>query len=237
MRACLADDAWTATHAGSHLGHTTDGAPSASPHIAIVPLANVGWEHATGDLLGFGVVLPRDIAPADRRSVLRALASFSQLDDADGPYADLRFSGTMVWRVERTAAPSRASLKTARWCAKARSWASATPVLLDRFPDHNDPIEEAQLIAKACCNVGLPEPTQIEIHKYAAIKGAPSAYPARGNRSLPDWSFPGSVKFASRPRRHVILQFAEPVEGPVIIGAGRFHGFGLCLPLEEEGEF
>jgi CRISPR-associated protein Csb2 len=218
-------------------GHTIDGAPCASPHIAIVPLANIGWDHATGDLLGFGVVLPRDIAPTDRRSVLQALASFAHLGDADEAYADLRFSSTIVWRVERTATPSRASLKTARWCAKARSWASATPVLLDRFPDHNDPIEQAQLIAKACCNVGLPEPTQIEIHKYAAIKGAPSAYPARGNRSLPDWSFPGSVKFASRPRRHVILQFAEPVEGPVIIGAGRFHGFGLCLPLEEEGEF
>ena len=213
-------------------GHTSDGAPSSSPHIAIVPLANVGWEHATGDLLGFGVVLPRDIAPADRRSVLQALASFAHLDDGDEAYADLRLSATMVWRIERTAAPSRASLKPARWCARSLSWASATTVLLDRFPDYNDSIEEARLIANACRNIGLPEPSEIEIHKHPAVQGAPSAYPPGGKRSGPDWSFPPRTKFASRPRRHVVLRFAAPVQGPVMIGAGRFHGFGLCLPLE-----
>lgn len=213
-------------------GHTSDGTPSSKPHTAIVPLANVGWPHASGDLLGFAIVLPREIANQDRGVALQALAGFAHLDRGEEAQAELRLSSTMLWRVERTAAPSRASLKPTRWCAKSLSWASATPVLLDRFPDHNDPIEEARLIANACCNIGLPEPSQIEIHKHSAIQGAPSAYPARGNRSIPDWSFPAGIKFASRPRRHVILRFAEPVEGPVMIGAGRFHGFGLCLPFE-----
>ena len=93
---------------------------------------------------------------------------------------------------------------------------------------------EARLIATACRNIDLPEPLAIEIHKHSAIKGVPSAYPARGERNRPDWSFPKGSKFASRPRRHVVLHFGENIEGPVILGAGRFHGFGLCLPLNGE---
>jgi len=33
---------------------------------------------------------------------------------------------------------------------------------------------------------------------------------------------------------HAVVEFSEPVRGPVIIGAGRFVGFGLCLPLDAE---
>jgi CRISPR-associated protein Csb2 len=217
-------------------GHRADGSPTSKPHIAVVPLTNVGWPHATGDLLGFAVVMPREIETEDRRLVLQALASFAHLDKGEEANAELRLSNTMLWRVERTASPSRASLKPARWCATADAWGSATPVLLDRFPEHNDPIEEASLIAKACRNIGVPEPMEIEIHKHSALRGAPSAYPPGGNRHGPDWSFPESAKFANRPRRHVVLRFATPVEGPILIGAGRFHGFGQCMPLNQERE-
>lgn len=218
-------------------GHHADGTPTTEPHIAIVPLANVGWPHSSGDLLGLAIVLPRNVRSEDRKPVLQAIATFIRLDTGGEAQGELRLSRTMRWLVERAAAPSRASLRPSRWCATSRAWASATPVLLDRFADHNDPIEEAQVVAASCRNIGLPEPIEIEIHKHSAIKCAPSAYPARGNPSIPDWSFPESAKFASRPRRHVILRFNEAIEGPVIIGAGRFHGFGLCLPLGEESGF
>ncbi|HLI62914.1 MAG TPA: type I-U CRISPR-associated protein Csb2 [Terriglobales bacterium] len=216
-------------------GHTADGTATSRPHIAIVPLANVGWEHATGDLLGFAVVLPRGMADSERLDVLRALAAFARLEEGEGMCAELHLSATVHWRVQRAAVPSRASLRPERWCKTAVSWASAMPVLLDRFPEHNDPVEEARLIAAACRNIGLPEPIEIEIHKHSAVRGGPSAYRAGGNRSPgPDWSFPKGAKFARRPRRHVVLRFGEPVTGPVLLGAGRFHGFGMCLPLDWE---
>ncbi len=215
-------------------GHTPEGTATSKPHLAIVPLANVGWSHSAGDLLGFAVVLPRGAEAEKRETVLQALAGFAHVDQDGESYAELRLSTTMLWRVERTVTPSRVSLKPERWCRAAISWASATPVLLDRYPDHGDPIEEGRLIAAACRNIGLPEPIAIEIHKHAAVQGAPSAYPPGGNRSGPDWSFPDDANFATRPRRHVVLRFAEPVEGPIILGAGRFHGFGLCLPLAQE---
>ena len=215
-------------------GHAPNGGATARPHLAVVPLANVGWQHATGDLLGFAVVLPRAIEPADRRLVLKALAKFAQIDLGGDAHAKLNLGGAGVWTLEQIAMPVRSSLKPARYCGTAATWASVTPMLLDRFPDHGDTIEEARLIAAACRNIELPEPVAIEIHKHSAIKGASSAYPARGERNRPDWSFPKGTKFASRPRRHVVLHFAENIEGPVILGAGRFQGFGLCLPLNGE---
>jgi CRISPR-associated protein Csb2 len=213
-------------------GHAANGSATGRPHLAIVPLANVGWEHATGDLLGFALVLPRTNEPAERNLVLKALAKFAQIESGTDAHAKLNFGDAGVWMLEHVASPVRSSLKPARWCTAASTWASVTPVLLDRFPDHGNPLEEARLIAAACRNIGLPEPLAVEIHKHSAIKGAPSAYPARGQLSRPDWSFPTDAKFAGRPRRHIVLRFAANIEGPVI--AGRFYGFGLCLPLVGE---
>jgi CRISPR-associated protein Csb2 len=32
-----------------------------------------------------------------------------------------------------------------------------------------------------------------------------------------------------------VLLFDEPVRGPVLIGAGRFRGYGVCRPVNAEG--
>lgn len=215
-------------------GHTSSGGPSMRPHIAFVPLANVGWDYADGELLGMAVVLPRRLDAAERRQALWGIASALDMTNSEGAL-ELEFRpGT--WRLVRSPSPSLASLRPERWCEASARWASATPVLLDRFPDHDDPVEEARILASACRNIGLPEPKMIEIHKHSAMRGAPSAYPARGNASLPSWSFPSASALRSRPRRHVVLEFAERVRGPVLIGAGRYSGFGLCLPLEAHRE-
>ncbi len=215
-------------------GHGPDGNPSTRPHLAIVPLANVGWEWSTGELLGVAVVLPRSVEPDERRIVVEALAKLVRFR-GDGAEAILQISRQHQWVLERVAAPSRASLMPGRWCQQARTWASATPVILDRFPDRDDPIEEAQIVAAACRNIGLPEPLEIEIHKHSTLKGAPPAYGRRHARGrAADWSFPRGSKLADRLRCHIVLRFGEMVRGPVLLGAGRFHGFGLCLPIDPE---
>jgi CRISPR-associated protein Csb2 len=53
--------------------------------------------------------------------------------------------------------------------------------------------------------------------------------PSRDAVQIPDES-----ALADRPRRHLVLYFAEPVAGPVLLGAGRFRGLGLCRPVAEE---
>lgn len=34
---------------------------------------------------------------------------------------------------------------------------------------------------------------------------------------------------------HAVLLFEREVRGPVLIGAGRFRGYGLCRPLSQGG--
>jgi CRISPR-associated protein Csb2 len=216
-------------------GHVPDGGPTTAPHLAIVPLQYVGLPYADGRLLGFALVLPRGLAASERTEALRAIAAFAHLD-ADEPHSIVQLTARDAWEVVRSANPARASLRPERWCDISAAWASTTPVLLDRFAAKNDPTEEAAILAAACRNIGLPEPTEIEIHKHPAVTGAESAYPARGRRERPDWSFPLGSKFARRVRRHVVLRFAEPVSGPVILGAGRFSGFGICLPMKARRE-
>jgi CRISPR-associated protein Csb2 len=214
-------------------GHAPGGSPSQVPHLAVVPLLDVGWEHSGGDLLGFALLLPRRL-PADIRTlVLRTVARFVQTAD-DGEFrATVQLTRERSWEVQRSASPSRASLRPSRWCAASDAWMSATPVVLDRFPAEDNPIESAQLVAKACLNIGLPEPVEVELHKHSGVRGAPTSYPSRGSQLRPNWSFPRDSKLRDRPRRHVVIRFAEPVRGPVILGAGRFQGFGLCLPIVE----
>jgi CRISPR-associated protein Csb2 len=216
-------------------GHASKGGPTTAPHLAIVPLQYVGLPYADGRLLGFAIVLPRGLAAEVRTEALRAIATFAHLDQ-DEPRSIVQLTTRDAWQVVRSASPARASLRPDRWCNTSFAWASAMPVLLDRFPAKDDPVEEATILAASCHNIGLPEPVEIEIHKHAAISGAETTYPARGHSARPDWNFPQGSKFARRVRRHVVLRFAERVTGPVILGAGRFSGFGLCLPVEHRGE-
>src|SRR5690606_2702353 len=119
-------------------GHAPDGSASQRPHAAIVPMLDVGWEHSTGRLLGLAVVLPRSLSPDERDAALLALARFARVDQGPQALAQLRFA-RLTWSLRRVALAERASLDPARWCGSATTWASATPVVMDRFADRDDP--------------------------------------------------------------------------------------------------
>lgn len=211
-------------------GHQPDGTPANTPHAAVIPLCNVGWAHSTGDLLGVALVLPRSTDASERLALLRALGTFVGLVDGQSQ-GRLEVAPGMSWILERSASPNRSSVSPTRYCRASTVWASVTPMFLDRFPDGGDAAEEAAIVAAACRHIGIAEePVEIELHKYSAFKGAPPAYPAR-TRAGTDWAIPPAASFRNRPRRHVVLRFERPVTGPVILGAARYHGLGLCLPL------
>jgi CRISPR-associated protein Csb2 len=83
----------------------------------------------------------------------------------------------------------------------------------------------------ACRNVGLPKPEIVVADKHPAVEGIPSAYPSGKAPAWMRWRLPSAL--ASRQLTHAVIRFAEPVAGPVILGAGRFVGLGLCLPLDD----
>jgi CRISPR-associated protein Csb2 len=130
------------------------------------------------------------------------------------------------------------------WCRPARRWLTVTPVALDRFPGNlrsTQPetrdravAEAAAGIVQACVNAGLAakpsDVRKVTVRLDAPLSGIPAS-PA-GRTSPGQRHFPGYRVGQGTPRAcvHAEIEFAEPVRGPVLIGAGRFLGYGLCLP-------
>lgn len=212
-------------------GHQPDGSPSEKPHLAMLPLAFVGHDHADGHLLGIALALPRDVPLVERGKLIGRL-----LYDATGMPKDLRLTlGKLgVWTLgeEQRPAPPQA-LRSATWSVASETWASISPVVLDQHPK-TDPrkdrvgyhTEVSAIISASCRRIGLPDPVEIDIDKTSWHRGAPRAKPG------PD-GFPLMPQRPGGPNRcqiHVWLRFDRPVIGPVLLGAGRYRGYGLCKP-------
>lgn len=222
-------------------GKTADGGPAQTAHLAIVPLADVGWGYSGGRLFGVALVLPRTferrLADPQVEAVADAVQAFlsqrDSQDETEEPYGVLTLGQLGEWKLGRTTGVPRASLRPGRYVSAARVWATVTPLVLDRFPKDRPGETAEDLVRRACANVRLPTPTAVAFHKYSAHNGAPPAAPPGGNPRWTDWTFPAGSPLAERVRRHVVLEFATEVGGPLLLGAGRYQGLGLCLPLEE----
>jgi len=201
---------------------------SETPHIACVALPFVNHRHADGSLKGVAIILPKDLAESDQLVIFGALNGFEELASKHG----------MQWRIRRRVDDAESvTLSEDTWTRRARVWASVSPVLLDRFPklikqDGNETAANApeykpgdspeEIVADACERIGLPRPKAVRLHKNSFVLGvAPSTRFHLRRRE-------GE---APRPASHVILEFSEAVIGPVLLGAGRYFGLGLFLPL------
>ncbi len=203
-------------------GHEADGKPLDGPHLAFLPLACVGHERADGRLLGVALALPAEIPRDDRRSALRAIADVRRL----------ALGRLGAWRVSpETAASPAWNLRPQTWIAYpegATHWSTVTPVVFDRHPKADDHAayqrEVAAMVATACTRVGLPAPREVIATPVSAHLGVPAAF-----------AFPRLPRKDNSERRHAhaILVFDAPVCGPMLIGAGRFRGYGVCRPIEE----
>jgi CRISPR-associated protein Csb2 len=217
-------------------GHAPDGAPLGEPHLAIVPLAYVGSEYADGHVYGFALVPPEGsglLSDAAFQSAIRAVAEWKEdecrreLTVCCGGF-DLAFTPSGESALH--------SLDPRPYTAAARTWATCTPIVLDRHlkakGNAQREAEIAGLVRQACANIGLLEPGRIATAKHSALRGAPAAYPSGSMPRWMRWRLPESL--ASRQLTHATIQFEQPVRGPVILGAGRFAGLGLCRVLDAE---
>jgi CRISPR-associated protein Csb2 len=208
-------------------GHSSDGSPSRQPHVAIVPLADVGHEHADGHLLGLAVALPVAVssdAVAQAFGVLLGTGSTGELRPLPV------FAGKLLdWTLEYDLRSDRPrALEPETWTAipdGARRWATVTPIVLDRYPKRDGDVEETT--ARACEHAGLPRPADVVIAPVSVFAGAPTTW------SMPPMAGPGGK--GARLHTHAIFSFDEPVIGPVLVGAGRYRGYGLCRPLSRAG--
>ncbi|HET6493770.1 MAG TPA: type I-U CRISPR-associated protein Csb2, partial [Thermoleophilia bacterium] len=207
-------------------GHDPDGSPAGSPHMAVVPLADVGWSYSRGRLMGLALLWPRTAAEAEHSAALQVLATF--LREGGG---ELHFGRSGSWRIGLEPASDRASLRVERYARASRRWGTVLPVVLDRYPKNKPGADLAAICVQACLNLGLPEQSvdglSIEVHAHSPIAGAPSV------RAVAE-ALAKDSPYRGRPMRHMALTFAEPIRGPLVLGAGRYRGLGLCLPLDED---
>jgi CRISPR-associated protein Csb2 len=227
-------------------GHGADGRPSARPHMAIFPLANIGWRWGDGRLMGLAICLPRETEPQDEEKLYKALFEIAlgrkRSRDADDTQEDceigLNLPSGEIWRLARQPEPIGSSLKPARYLRSARFWATATPIALDRHPKTRDHVgrqqEIARSIGQSCVRIGLPMPIKVVADKHSAIRGSAPAWSPRRSPEWLDWAMPGSLN--GHAFTHATVEFAEPVRGPIALGAGRFFGLGLCLPIDAEDD-
>lgn len=217
-------------------GHTPDRRPTTKPHLSIIPMAYVGSEHATGQIFGFALVPP---AGTELREIPGLAAAFHRVTsykaDREQRVLTLR-GGPLDWPIELAPTSDetrsfRRSLLPQPYCAPARLWATVTPIVLDRHLKKKTDAEIRGLVVRACENSGLPIPDadSIRTGRHATPRGVPPARPHRGAPPWSRWQVPKSL--ASRPLVHAVIEFDEEVAGPVLLGAGRFTGLGLCRGL------
>ena len=217
-------------------GHATHGEPSERCHLAIMPLPFVDADHADGHLLGAALVFPRDVSHRERAAALRKLL----VDEETAGDAEVRLAlkqlGRVTLRRESRSAPPVA-LRAETWTRPSRAWATVTPIVLDRFPkvdrdEHRSAwfAEVRDIIEESCVRIRIPRPIEIGVNHNAYLRGVPRAKPSGGG--FP--AFPHRNGNGSRFMVHALLVFDQPICGPVLLGTGRFLGYGLCKPYRLE---
>jgi CRISPR-associated protein Csb2 len=183
------------------------------------------------------LIFPRGATAEEKRAVYQAFAAWEKRhgegdDEERCVPINLGKAGKLwVARLEEDAVQS--TLRAETWCAEARSWASATPIALDRNPgdlSSMDPKKEAAAYAEAevsvalsCERIGLPKPARVTVVPAAPLVGS--------DKARHFGAFSTGTPPVQRMLVHATLVFDVPVRGPILLGAGRYFGLGLFRPL------
>ena len=204
-------------------GHAASGASLQTAHVAFLPLAFVGHPHADGRVPGVALALPESLIGDLRSEVLRVAARMA----ASG----LKLGRLGAWKLTPLTMPRPLeSLRATTWTAHpegATHWSTVTPIAYDHHPKSKAKAEYlaevAAMIAAGCEHIGLPRPREVVVTPVSAHLGTPPAH-----------AFPRLQRKDGSERRHThaIVIFDQPVRGPLMLGAGRYRGYGLCRPME-----
>ena len=231
LRDCLIK-LWSQTKVGASVpewlsGHAPDGKPSQRDHAAFVPLSDVGHEHAAARLLGLGIVMPRILSSDEASGGFGGILWESVTGEPRSIRLVLGDLGVCELEVEDR--PDRpVALAPETWTGlgrlPSRRWATVTPICFNRHPKGKQgEIEVENDIAAAGERLGLGGLVEdVVAVPVSMFIGCPTA-----------GSFPNLQRKSGGNIRHThaIITFKEPVIGPVLLGAGRYRGYGLCRPL------
>lgn len=222
-------------------GHEPSGEPTEQPHLSVLPLPFVGYPHADGAVRGFSILLPRT-DEADEQAVLTALGRWELAHEPETREVSI-FCASTVLHARRLIDPDEGlkTLRRARWSTPATSWITVTPLALD---GHTGPFtgrdgrprprarkKVTQLVRRAVQRaVRPPEGRTLDADEIAVeVDFAPPLCGAPHAREMPRFQRAGHPHALVLVHARIELPFA--VEGPLILGAGRHFGLGLCAPV------
>ena len=222
-------------------GIGSDGEPVDVPHLAFLSMPFVGTPYADGCVMGVVLSIPDSVSEAGRQAIYRAVGTWERSDEDRRPPLQLA-DGRVMLRLKRLQeTPEAQTLQRHVWSCEAQRWISATPIALPRHPGRLSggtiaarakawrSAEEAVVVS--CEHVGLPAPVNMHLSLSPLIRGA------RHVRDCPPFQRRGRQGgWIRRQLVHADLTFAEPIHGPLILGAGRFAGLGLMRPIPEIGK-
>ncbi|MCP4114193.1 MAG: type I-U CRISPR-associated protein Cas5/Cas6 [Desulfobacteraceae bacterium] len=169
-------------------------------HLAWAAIPDVGHSHAKGHILGLGCWLPKEITEKERLMVVDLMTQVTNVKGIKMEFDHQRLKG----------------LQTRTWSAKSRFWTTVTPAALDRWPKKDSP---ENIIREHISQRGLPAPVNVICSSYSPVTGAAIAHFKKY-----------ACRRGSRYICHVQIEWKNPVEGPLLIGAERYFGGGLCRP-------
>jgi CRISPR-associated protein Csb2 len=200
---------------GALTGHGANGAALCDRHLAIVPLPRVDDQFADGELLGVGLLLPRELSDANYDVLIGALGDWL----ASGGHVNI---GPIRWTMEIAHDDHRVSLRETRYSGRAAIWASVTPIVFDRYPRRRLRLED--VVGTMCRDVGLPVPHRVETASMGWLRGAVDSHEhGLGRRDY----------LARSYIAHLRIEWPRHVPGPIVLGRGRYFGLGVMLPCRD----
>jgi CRISPR-associated protein Csb2 len=189
-------------------GHGFEGTGYATACYLALP--DVGFPRSRGRIHGAAVLLPAGVPAAVVDGVRAAVASLDVLEQP----------GVFRTRVSIYGdEPSPRAATPLRWRGSpSRMWASAFPVLHERFRRGGPTLDD---VVRWCVHAGMPEPVSFEVSRVPFVSGAVSLMPHEVYRDQRERT----------PYSHLAVSFADPVTGPFALGRGRQFGLGLMCPL------
>lgn len=190
------------------------------PHIARIPLANVGWQHSDGKVLGFALLLPPKLPKQIVHEIKRVAEKIESL----------KAGGFGIWNVEVTDPDydGSKSIRPHRYFDKSKKWATVTPTQFETPPNRRNSVQSYKILHRSFERQELPSPVfgLSRQSQHSRFPGVPRSGDFKVLRRDAD----------RRPWTHLTVEFPEPVKGPIVVGALRFFGMGLMMPLPDANE-
>lgn len=197
------------------------GAPMCA--FVALPFVHPRQRHADGSVKGLAVLVPKAAQHEDRMLVALGLERLVS--------KGLQLPGVGRWHLKEVTDDTQAmrTLQRATWRGPSRYWTTAVTMRFGHVPKPGNG-GEAGVILDSLRRAGIDpdDVLEITVGRHSPLHGAPPSWAFKPRRNAAEEGPP-------TPRlRHVTVRFARLVDGPLVIGAGRFLGHGLMLPLAED---